>query len=184
MVTAREHFDHLEEQAEAIAREAEELVAGLDREALFRQPAPEAWSVAHCLEHVAVTGDLYLPQLREGVEGARAVPLSDEGETEYRPSWFGRRYISAAGPEVRWRFKAPRPFRPPAVPPPDAVERFVSRHRELRGLLAAARRVDPNRSRVKLPTIPLLTLSVAETLALLVGHERRHLEQAKRVAGT
>jgi len=182
MVTAREHFDRLEEEAGAIACEAEALVAGLDERALFRQPSPGRWSVAHCLEHLAKTADLYLPQVREAVEGSRVVAHDGEGEEEYRPSWFGRWFVRASGPEVHRKFKAPRPFRPPDVPPPDAVERFVSRHRELRGLIAAARRVDPNRSRVKPPTIPLVTLSVAEALALLVGHERRHLEQAKRAA--
>lgn len=181
---ASTHYDRLEQEAAAIAEEAAALVDGTDEKALFRQPAPERWSVAHCLEHLARTADLYLPQVREGVEGRRAVRLEPEaGEAVYRPGWFARWFIRASGPDGGRRFKAPRPFRPPPVPPADAVERFASRHRELRGLLAAARRVDPNRSRVKLPAvIPFVTLSVGEALTMLVGHERRHLEQAKRAA--
>lgn len=176
---AHRHLDDLERRVAEITAEVNQLVAGLEGRGLGWQPAPDRWSVAHCLDHLAIVAELYLPRLREAVEGRRRVPAPQGGLFE--PGWFGRWFARAAGPEGR-RIRAPRAFRPQPRPADDAVPRFRDAQRELRRLVNAARGVDLNRSRVRLPVIPLLTLSVGECLEMLVNHERRHLEQALAVS--
>src|SRR5215469_11734551 len=67
---------------------AKELIAGLTTEQLNWRPAPGAWSVGQCLEHLCITNEVYLPAI------ASAVP-SKAGSSveEITPGWFGRWFI-------------------------------------------------------------------------------------------
>jgi hypothetical protein len=49
-----------------LADDADALVATLSDEQFAWQPAPNAWSIAQCIDHLNVTARLYLPLLDEG----------------------------------------------------------------------------------------------------------------------
>ena len=181
-IPARDHLEDLGRRLDAVDREVEELALGLTPTQLRWRPAPEKWSIAHCLEHLIQMTDLYEDPVLAGVAGSGREP-APKGGGEYAPGWLGRLLIHLAGPDGKMKLRAPGSLGPPPDVPGRVRERFATSQEHLRRFLSAAKGCDLVKSRVKHPVVPLLTLGVGECLEMLVAHQRRHLEQAKRVRG-
>lgn len=152
---------------------ADDLGAG---QRLWR-PAPERWGVADCCEHLLTVDGLYLPRIAAALDAAPVDPAHDA--TPWRPTWFGRRFVAAAGPGGR-PIRAFRVFQPPPARA-DAPERLLAHQRALAALLDRARGRDLRGPKVASPLSRFLTLRVGEALEMLVAHQERHLAQAARV---
>jgi hypothetical protein len=63
-------IDEFRQQFERLSAAADELVMPLTDEQFNWQPAPGAWSVAECIEHLNITARMYLPRLDEGIAEA------------------------------------------------------------------------------------------------------------------
>jgi hypothetical protein len=175
--TNREHLERLSALADANAAEASRVVADLDAARLLWRPSPERWGVADCLEHLITTGAVYHPRLRAVL--ATATHDAALEEARWSPTWFGRLFLRAAGPEGR-AIRARGPF----VPPPgriDACARLLAQQDELRALIVDAHGTDLRALRVESPLSRLLTLRLGEALEMLLVHQQRHLAQAWRV---
>jgi hypothetical protein len=173
------HLAGLWQIAREVVAGTERLTARLSEGQLRWRPAPERWSVAQCFAHLVVTGDAYYPRVQTAIEGARARGLVRRAP--FRPSWFGARFIAAAGPEVKVKIRAFRVFRPAPDPPADSPRRFLAQQEIFFGLLRDADGLDLRRSKVSSPVSRLLRLSLGEALTMLAAHEQRHLLQAERV---
>ena len=179
---AASHLTSLRARLDAIDAATRALVGALPAAERLRRPAPERWGVADCYGHLVATGAAYYPRVAAAL-AADPPPTPERAAVlraaPYRPTWFGRWFVRAAGPGGR-PIRSPRAF----VPPPaqaDAPERFLTQQTELRALLAAADGRDLRAVRVRSPVSPLLTLRLGECLAMLVAHEERHVGQAERV---
>ena len=73
----------------AVEGDAERLVEPLDDEQFNWSPAPSAWSIAQCIDHLNVTNQKYLDAISAAVEGAQAEGLTPTGPIA--SSWIGRR---------------------------------------------------------------------------------------------
>jgi len=184
-IPAGRHLEDLGHRLDAIDSDVEDLTQGLTPTQLRWRPAPERWSIAHCLEHLIQMTDLYEDPVLAGVEGAgrEPAPTGEGGRAggEYAPGWLGRLLIHLAGPEGKMKLRAPGSLGPPPDVPGRVRERFATSQEHLRRLLAGAADCHLVKSRVKHPVVPLLTLGVGETLEMLIAHQRRHLEQARAV---
>ena len=154
------------------------LAQSLTLNQLNWKPAPGVWSVGQCLEHLAVSNEVYGAAIAEALPGAPA-GVADE----IRPGWFARYFIREyiAPTEQRTRHKAPPKIRP--VPDVDAsiLQRFLDTNRQARDLVERARSIDVNRMRFRNPFVPLIRFTVGTGLEILAKHEQRHLQQAERV---
>ena len=78
----------------AVEGDAERLVEPLDDEQFNWSPAPGAWSIGQCIDHLNVTNQKYLDALSAAVERAQAEGLTRTGPIA--SSWIGRRFIAIA----------------------------------------------------------------------------------------
>ena len=108
-------FDAADARAAALAK-------GLSVAQVNWKPAPGQWSIGQCLEHLAVSNEVY------GRAIANALSDAPPGAAdEIRPGWFARyfirEYIALTGRKTR--HKAPPKIRP--VPDVDAriLQRFL-----------------------------------------------------------
>jgi hypothetical protein len=171
----RQAFEHL-------SADADTLVAHLRDDQFNWRPAPDAWSIAECLDHLNVTARSYLPKLDEAI-GA-AIRRGQYGEGPFSYSWLGRFVVWMSEPPPRVRLKTPRQFRPPANRSRREVMaafrayqvQFVDRLRQANGL-------DLARARVSSPVAAWLPLPLGSGFALMAAHERRHLWQARAITG-
>jgi hypothetical protein len=173
-------LDDYRSQFAAIAEQAGELAAGLDEERFNWRPAPEKWSIEECLGHLVVVGQQRVRVLEEGIRRGRERRLTGEGPFTYGPveRWF----VRLTEPPPRLRVSAPRRFRPQHGQPVTAVlPTFLHLQSQLMAQADAARGLDLRRIKVASPVSRWLRMSLGMALAQAAAHERRHLEQARRV---
>lgn len=177
---AHPHLRGLLESAAGVESGVRDLVAPLTQEQLFWKPAPERWSIAQCLDHLMVTGDQYYPRTRAAIDQARSQGLLSPAP--YAPSLMGRWFLGAVGPAIKFRIKARPIFDPAETPRPTVVDDFFRHRQTLQELIRDADGIDLRRGTIVSPLTRLLRFSLGECLEMLVVHEHRHLEQARRVA--
>ena len=104
-------IDDFRRQFEQLADDADALVGTLRDEQFAWQPAPNAWSIAQCIDHLNVTARLYLPLLDEGI--ANAIRQGSYGEGPFTYWWLARMFVRMLEPPPRLRMKAPVSFNRP-----------------------------------------------------------------------
>lgn len=155
------------------------LVKPLTPEQLNWKPAPEKWSVGQCLEHLAISNEVYLGPIADALAGPPSRTVD-----EIAPGWFGRWFIRnyiAPSAQTR-RARAPSKIAPVlSRVEPAILERFLKGNRDMRELVARAGGYDVNRLRFRNPFIPLIRFTVGTGFEITAKHEDRHLLQAERV---
>ena len=156
---------------------AERVARALSRDQLTWSPAPGAWSIGQCLDHLRIGNEIYLPAISSALEGRRpsAVP---ELLLSAISQWFIHNYI---GPSVGTRAKAPRKTRPAAEVDTTVLDAFLRTNQTARELVSRASVYDVNRIRFKNPFVHLLRFTVGTGLEIVSQHESRHLLQAEGV---
>jgi hypothetical protein len=157
---------------------AQAVAAGLSDEQLNWQPAPGAWSVGQCLEHLCITNKKYLEAIAPALEEKPDAPV-DEIISGWFGGWFIRNFVEPS-PKSR-RAPAPPKIRPAARVDVAVLDRFLSGNKSCRELIVQARGKDVNRIRFWNPLVPGVRFTVGTGLEIIGSHERRHLLQAERV---
>ena len=176
-------LEALDEAFAANERDARALVDTLsDAQGTWRQ-APGSWSVAECLDHLAVGNRVYLAAMEPSAARARA-----NGRMRRRPAQpglIGGWFVKSLEPPVNPRFtlRAPRTIVPrPSPPLADASAAFFASHAQVRAFLQASADLDLAGVHFPNPFIRGVRFSLATGLHVLAAHERRHLWQASNVA--
>jgi hypothetical protein len=167
-------------EADAIARDAQQLFGGLSAAQLNWKPAPDKWSVAQCLDHLMHANQEMHGPLDTVINGTKRTRL-----LERVPGWArlgGRVMINSVAPQGTRKLQAPRPARPAASTiAPDIVQRFVTNQRATIERMRSLEGRDPARIVVTSPFLALIVYSALDACRTIVAHERRHFAQAQRV---
>jgi len=170
--------------AEENSQTARELVAGLSNAQLNWKPAPEKWSIAQCLDHLAVAShgfDGYFSAAL--VRGRKRWPVNTG--PAYRPTFMGGWLIKLVHPETGRNLKAPKIFRPSESSNIDEpLEKFLKQQERFIEFVRETDGVDYNKTKLRSPVTPLMRYSLADAFVVTVVHGRRHLGQARRVRET
>jgi hypothetical protein len=166
-------------QLDAAERDAHLLVEGLDEHHALQRPTAGCWSVAECLDHLAITNHAYLAAMQGPVQRAHDRRGAVLGAGGTQPGRIGAWFVSTLEPPPRMRMKSPRSILPAAATPlADAFAAFVASNNQVRRFLEAYRGLNLTKIRFANPFIPGLRFSVATGIHIIAAHERRHLWQA------
>jgi len=165
---------------EAVAADIPASFGRLDARQLNWRPDATKWSVAQCLEHLLAANRLMAQAARQALDETQ--PRTIWQRMPGTPRLFGRLLIRSQAPQATRKYTA-SPLATPAASAiaPDVVERFVTQDRELvqwlRGL------DEPRAARVIMtsPFVRFITYSVLDGARLVLAHDHRHIEQARRV---
>jgi hypothetical protein len=163
-------------------RDMRALLAGLGESAGTWRPAPGAWSVAECLDHLATANRVYLHAMQPSAE--RALSRGRVRRGPARPGPIGRWFVRMMEPPVakRRRLTAPRAIVPRVGPAlADAASRFLASQQEVRAFLHGYAGIDLARVRFPNPFVAGIRFSLATGVHVIAAHERRHLWQAWNV---
>jgi hypothetical protein len=168
-------------EAEKSNEEAKRLVDHLSDAQMNWKAAPDSWSIAQCLDHLAVSSAGFNELFPAAIERGRAKwPTSSE--VQYRPSLIGGWLARQLLPETTRKFKAPKIFRPgESSAIHGALEKFLNQQQRFLKFVTDSHGVDYNRVRLRSPVTPLLRYSLADAFVITVVHTWRHLAQARRV---
>lgn len=159
-------------------RRAAEMVHALSNDQLNWRPSATEWSIAQCLDHLALSNRMYSEALHRAIEQARQEPVS--ASIPLRPGVFGRTFIRALEPPPKRKMKAPKKIVPIDWMDKDEVlQRFLESEEAMRAVIRDGARFDLNRIRFKNPFFWFLRFTVGTGLLIIAAHNRRHLWQAQ-----
>jgi hypothetical protein len=170
----------IEAEFAAIARDTRSVFGSYDAAQLNWQPQAGSWSIAQCFDHLIKTNHGMVEAMAR-----TAGPASIQTIWQKLPLWpalMGRMLVSSQAPGGKRKFVAPASAQPTSsTVAPDVLERFVAWQdtgmSSVRGLgVEDARRIMVS------PFLSQITYSVLDGWRLIAAHQRRHFEQARRVA--
>jgi uncharacterized damage-inducible protein DinB len=177
---ARLPLTEVRTQLEALAREAQDTFGLLDDRQLNWRPNETRWSVGQCFEHLLRANQLVLRALDEAL--SEESPRTLWQRLPVWPRMCGQLLIRSQAPTASRKYSAPAAARPAtSAIGIDVIARFVEQHR---AAAASAQLLDERRAARTIMTSPFIgvvTYSVADGLRLVIAHDWRHVEQARRV---
>lgn len=174
--------EDLHDQLDAAERDARALVADLAEWQGGWHAETDSWSVAQCLDHLAITNGVYLQAMKESA--VRALEQGRFRQSPATPGLVGRWFIRTLEPPVKapFKMKSPRIVVPSvSVSLARAFASFVTTQDEAREFLRTYAGLDLARVRFSNPFVGGIRFSLATGLHVIAAHERRHLWQAWRV---
>ena len=160
---------------------ADGLLGGMTDEQFHWQPDGGArWSVGQCLEHLAITNELYGGAIRQAVDRARLSGSARRGALQ--PGFIGQKFVNSLEPPVKRRVRAPSGIRPMSkLTRDEIVARYRQAHEAIRRTIVDAAMIDANRATFANPFLKILRMKVSTGLYVIAAHDRRHLWQAEAV---
>jgi len=168
------------EELGAVTNDARKVFGSLSAEQLNWKPSAEQWSVGQCFDHLIQTNRCFFPEMERVAAGtfksslwARVSPFS---------GLIGRLIIGSLDPVKGRKTKAARVFLPASSDiAPEVIEKFEGHQTELAERMRATAGRDLRRTMVTSPVTSVATYSLLDAYRIIVGHERKHFEQARRV---
>lgn len=160
------------------------LVERLSEKGLNWQSRPgQSWSIAQCLDHLAVTNSLYVEAMAKGAAEARAAGELRKGPI--RPGFLERFMISSLEPPPKLKLPAPKRIVPASTATKDeVVGKFLDAQEAARKLLVSCADLNLNRATFPSPFAAFLKLSVGCGFLIIAAHDRRHVFQGRNVRKT
>ena len=154
-------IDGFIEKVEMIGGEISQTFGDLSNEQLNWKPDATSWSVGQCLDHLVVTN------------------------SEELPGFFGRMVVKLVDPDNVKKSKAPGVFKPAQSDvSPDVVNKYVKTSKKIVEIMKASERKEIDKMIITSPVSRVVTYSLEDTFKMVVFHDRRHFNQAKRVMKT
>lgn len=180
-MTLPEDLQRLTDDMDAADAAAERLAASLTDAEFFWQPdGGTRWSVAQCLDHLAVANRMYGGAMEAAVAKARERGWTRRGPA--RPGFFGRKFAESMEPPVKRRSRTPGKIKPQAARTrEDILTDYRAAHDAIRRVIQTAATLDVNRAAFANPFVPIIRVRVSTGLHVIAAHDRRHLWQAEQV---
>ena len=165
--------------ANTIASEAKSTFGSLTAAQLNWKPSAERWSVAQCFDHLLTTNRGYFPAIDRVLAGRKrtfweCVPLL--------PGLTGKLLLKAVDPASTRKIKAPKVFQPAHSDVSDSViDDFVAQQETVVEKMKATEHLDLERIIITSPVAAVVTYSLMDAYRVIVVHEQRHFQQARRV---
>jgi hypothetical protein len=160
------------------ARDAQAAFGHLGARQLNWRPDATQWSIAQCCEHLLISNRLMMRAAEDALAARRPTLWQ---RMPLLPGVLGRALIRSQSPDGTRKFAASSKATPTHDIAADIIVRFVEQHHEA---AARARTLDEGMAARTIMTSPFLRViiySVLDGWRLMAAHDRRHLEQARRV---
>lgn len=172
--------DSLINDVRTIGDDARASFGKLSAEQLNWKPAADRWSVAQCLDHLINSNNGYFPIIESVRSGQRKTSFLER--LPVLPGLAGGLLIKSLDPASARKIKAPKKFEPAQSNiSPTIVNDFVDQQSKVIEAMNATRHLDLKKIVITSPALSIVTYSLMDAYRVIVVHEQRHLQQAKRV---
>ena len=162
------------ENATACARK---LTSGRSEQQLSVRVRPDAWSVAECLDHLALTTRTFLPKISAAIESAPRI----RSDRKLRMERTVRILIRALEPPYRIRHKVLGCLVPTNSEFRSVWTEFLESQDQLSEVIRTSIGVAIDQVKVQSPACARLRYNAYGALEVLAAHQRRHLWQIERI---
>ena len=176
-----EQLDTLIENARTIAEDARSSFGGLSAAQLNWKPSAERWSIAQCFDHLITSHSGYLPIIESVRSGTKKTRILER--LPVLPGLAGKLLIKSLDPASTRKIKAPKNFEPAESNiSASVIDDFVAQQDKIIEGMKSTRDLVLERIVITSPAVSVVTYSLMDAYRIIVVHEQRHLQQAKRVA--
>jgi hypothetical protein len=165
--------------ANNVASETKNIFGQLSASQLNWKPSADRWSVAQCFDHLLTTNKGYFPIIESVLAGEKqtfweSMPLL--------PGLAGKLLIKSLDPASTRKLKAPKRFAPAQSDIRDSIiNDFIDQQEKLVERMKATEHLNLEKIIVTSPAAAAITYSLMDAYRIIVVHEQRHFQQAKRV---
>jgi hypothetical protein len=166
-------------EANNIAAETKSTFGPLTAAQLNWKPSAERWSVAQCFEHLVTSNKGFFPRVDGVIAGIKPTFWQ---RMPVIPGLAGKLLIKSLDPKSTRKIKAPKKFQPAQSDISAAVlDDFVDQQGKIVEKMKATEHLDLDKIIITSPVAAAITYSMMDAYRVIVVHERRHFEQARRV---
>jgi len=166
-------------EANSIAAETKSTFGRLTPTQLNWKPSPERWSVAQCFEHLLTSNKGFFPRIDGVLAGIKPTFWQ---RMPVVPGLAGRLLIKSLDPKSTRKIRAPKKFQPAQSDiSPSVLDDFVDQQAKIVEKMKATEHLDLEKIIITSPVAAAITYSMMDAYRVIVVHERRHFEQARRV---
>jgi hypothetical protein len=165
--------------ANNVAHEVRTTFGRLTVSQLNWKPSAERWSVAQCFDHLLNVNKGYFPVIENILAGQKPtfwqrMPLL--------PGLAGSLLLKYVDPASTRKIKAPQKFQPAQSDISGSViNDFIDQQGKIVEKMKATEHLDLERVIISSPVAAPVTYSLMDAYRIIVIHEQRHFQQAKRV---
>ncbi|UJP64325.1 DinB family protein [Mongoliitalea daihaiensis] len=168
------------QEINGISSEVERLFGKLSQEDLHKKPNPSTWSIAENLQHLITLNSSYFPIFRQLKDGTIRRPFV--GKFEFFTKLFGNMIYQSVSDGGKKKIKTfprwePKIFDPQA---PIVVD-FLKHQKELNDQIKSLQLFIEKEAVIYSPANKLIVYTLPKALDIIVAHEHRHLDQAKKL---
>ena len=144
------------------------------------KPDAGSWSIAQVLQHLVVINRSYFPAIDALHAGTYRLPWT--GHVRWIVNWMGRMILKSVQPDYARKTKT-LPIWEPGESNVDAgiLGTFVHQQDALKSVIRGSVDLVARDAVISSPASRLIVYRLATAFDIIIAHERRHLEQAKRV---
>lgn len=165
--------------ANNVANEARSTFGHLTPSQLNWKPSPERWSVAQCFDHLLTSNKGYFPVIDNVLAGHKPTLWQS---MPVLPGLMGKLLIKSLDPASTRKIKAPKRFQPALSDINGSViNDFVDQQQQIVAKMKATEHLDLEKLVITSPVAGVVIYSLMDAYRIIVVHEHRHFQQAKRV---
>lgn len=165
-------------EIDKITSDVNNLFSNLTYDQLNWKPSPKKWSIGQCLEHIIVSNSRYFPIMENLSDGTKKKSIWES--MPFYPAIIGKLLIGSLKKESR-KVKTFKVFMPSeGKVSKDIIKDFNEHQEKLKEMIYKTDNADHN-TIITSPVSKYITYSLQDANTILVFHERRHFNQAKRV---
>ena len=165
--------------ANNVANEARSTFGHLTPSQLNWKPSAERWSVAQCFDHLLTSNKGYLPIIDNVLAGYKQTFWQS---MPVLPGLMGKLLVKSMDPASTRKVKAPKRFQPAQSEiSASVINDFVAQQKQIVDKMKSTEHLDLEKIVITSPVAGVVVYSLMDAYRLIVVHEQRHFQQAKRV---
>jgi len=165
--------------ANNVANEARSTFGHLTPSQLNWKPSAERWSVAQCFDHLLTSNKGYLPIIDNVLAGYKRTFWQS---MPVLPGLMGKLLVKSMDPASTRKVKAPKRFQPAQSEiSASVINDFVAQQKQIVDKMKPTEHLDLEKIVITSPVAGVVIYSLMDAYRLIVVHEQRHFQQAKRV---
>src|SRR5262245_56558086 len=160
------------------AQEAKNTFGSLTPAQLNWKPSAERWSVAQCFDHLLTSNKGYFPTIEGVIAGIKPTFWQ---RMPVLPGLAARLLIKSLDPKSTRKIKAAQKFQPAQSDISSTViDDFVHQQARVVEKMKSTEPLYLEKIVISSPVAPAIIYSLMDAYRIIVVHERRHFEQARR----